>query len=178
MCPASRNVRAASASKSVKRRAASPLRRTLPTLISTRSLHQSAHGTGAPMLHTGWPTRGLFRTGKLVSPARYASCVRVRESSDSEHFCATASSIIKVGLSWKLAIGACVLGNAIMGLVITINGRMGATVGCILLQRAEPKLTWNSFTLRFPSSHACHSATTSATSLSCLAVYLPLSGSG
>lgn len=37
-----------------------------------------------------------------------------------------ASSMISVGLSWKMAIGACVLGNAIMGLVITINGRMGA----------------------------------------------------
>jgi nucleobase:cation symporter-1, NCS1 family len=37
--------------------------------------------------------------------------------------------MIKVGLSWRLAIGACVLGNAIMGLVITVNGRMGAKVG-------------------------------------------------
>jgi NCS1 family nucleobase:cation symporter-1 len=46
--------------------------------------------------------------------------------------------MINVGLSWKLAIGACVLGNAIMGLVITINGRMGAIVGCpTLLQKAE-----------------------------------------
>lgn len=43
-----------------------------------------------------------------------------------------ASSIIAVGLSWKLAIGACVLGNSIMGMVITINGRMGATVRCLL----------------------------------------------
>ncbi|KAF2210985.1 hypothetical protein CERZMDRAFT_44015 [Cercospora zeae-maydis SCOH1-5] len=39
-----------------------------------------------------------------------------------------ASSMIAVGLSWKLAIGACVLGNAIMGIVITINGRIGATL--------------------------------------------------
>ncbi|KAF2117471.1 permease for cytosine/purines, uracil, thiamine, allantoin-domain-containing protein [Lophiotrema nucula] len=39
-----------------------------------------------------------------------------------------ASSMIKVGLSWRMAIGACVLGNTIMGLVITINGRMGATL--------------------------------------------------
>ncbi|KAL9063489.1 MAG: hypothetical protein Q9161_009438 [Pseudevernia consocians] len=39
-----------------------------------------------------------------------------------------ASSIIAVGLSWKMAIGACVLGNTIMGIVITINGRMGATL--------------------------------------------------
>ncbi|ETN41081.1 uncharacterized protein HMPREF1541_03016 [Cyphellophora europaea CBS 101466] len=37
-----------------------------------------------------------------------------------------ASSMIAVGLSWKYAIGACVLGNSIMGMVITINGRMGA----------------------------------------------------
>ena len=36
--------------------------------------------------------------------------------------------MIAVGLTWKMAIGACVLGNTIMGLVITINGRMGATV--------------------------------------------------
>lgn len=43
-----------------------------------------------------------------------------------------ASSIIAVGLSWKMAIGACVLGNTIMGIVITVNGRMGATVGCVL----------------------------------------------
>jgi hypothetical protein len=47
--------------------------------------------------------------------------------------------MIAVGLSWKMAIGACVLGNAVMGLVITINGRMGATVGCVL-QEAERSL--------------------------------------
>jgi NCS1 family nucleobase:cation symporter-1 len=40
--------------------------------------------------------------------------------------------MIAVGLSWKMTIGACVLGNAIMGLVITINGRMGAIVSCVL----------------------------------------------
>ncbi|KAF2803912.1 uncharacterized protein BDZ99DRAFT_452312 [Mytilinidion resinicola] len=39
-----------------------------------------------------------------------------------------ASSMIAVGLSWKMAIGACVLGNTIMGLVITVNGRIGATL--------------------------------------------------
>jgi NCS1 family nucleobase:cation symporter-1 len=43
--------------------------------------------------------------------------------------------MIAVGLSWKMAIGACVLGNFVMGIVITVNGRMGATVGCILLQK-------------------------------------------
>ncbi|PPJ57400.1 hypothetical protein CBER1_01398 [Cercospora berteroae] len=44
------------------------------------------------------------------------------------NFESSASSMIAVGLSWKLAIGACVLGNAIMGIVITINGRIGATL--------------------------------------------------
>lgn len=39
-----------------------------------------------------------------------------------------------------MAIGACVLGNTIMGIVITVNGRMGATVGCVLFPRAEPSL--------------------------------------
>ncbi|CZR41770.1 hypothetical protein LB506_003811 [Fusarium annulatum] len=37
-----------------------------------------------------------------------------------------ASSMIAVGLSWRMAIGACVLGNFLMGLVITCNGRIGA----------------------------------------------------
>lgn len=39
-----------------------------------------------------------------------------------------ASSMIAVGLSWRMAIGACVLGNFLMGLVITANGRIGAIV--------------------------------------------------
>lgn len=37
-----------------------------------------------------------------------------------------ASSMIAGGLSWRMAIGACVLGNFIMGVVITMNGRIGA----------------------------------------------------
>lgn len=36
--------------------------------------------------------------------------------------------MIAVGLSWRMAIGACVLGNFLMGLVITCNGRIGAIV--------------------------------------------------
>jgi NCS1 family nucleobase:cation symporter-1 len=49
--------------------------------------------------------------------------------------------MIAVGLSWKMAIGACVLGNTIMGLVITVNGRMGATVGMSFFKRlSEPYL--------------------------------------
>lgn len=43
-----------------------------------------------------------------------------------------ASSMIAAGLSWRMAIGACVLGNTIMGLVITMNGRIGATVSVLL----------------------------------------------
>lgn len=79
----------------------------------------------------------------------------------------TASSMIQVGLSWKMAIGACVLGNAIMGLVITINGRMGATVGHSLLRTWSLELTFDSCTHHFQYSHACHSVTTSATLSSC-----------
>lgn len=39
-----------------------------------------------------------------------------------------ASSMIAAGLNYKMAIGACVLGNTLMGLVITMNGRIGATL--------------------------------------------------
>ena len=76
-----------------------------------------------------------------MSPPRCDSFVQsgARESGGSENFCGAASSIIAVGLSWKMAIGACVLGNTIMGIVITVNGRMGATVGCVR-QRAELSL--------------------------------------
>ena len=60
----------------------------------------------------------------------------------------TASSMIAVGLSWKMAIGACVLGNTVMGIVITVNGRMGAIVSfCTLPTRpsgADPDLAAHS----------------------------------
>jgi len=36
--------------------------------------------------------------------------------------------MINAGLNWKMAVGALVLGNSIMGMVITVNGRIGATV--------------------------------------------------
>jgi cytosine/uracil/thiamine/allantoin permease len=47
--------------------------------------------------------------------------------------------MIAVGLSWKLAIAACVIGNTIMGIIITTNGRLGATVGYVF-QNTEPSL--------------------------------------
>lgn len=53
-----------------------------------------------------------------------------RKRGDADSFGRIASSMIAVGLNWKMAVGACVLGNTIMGLVITVNGRMGAIVGC------------------------------------------------
>ena len=74
---------------------------------------------------------GLSRIGKLVSLPR---CDQREQRFLRLTLCGVASSIIAVGLSWKYAIGACVLGNTIMGLVITTNGRMGATV-CYVLQR-------------------------------------------
>lgn len=90
----------------------------------------------------------------------------------------TASSMIAVGLSYKQAIGACVLGNFIMGLVITINGRIGAKVRSCPCHRSEPWLTWDSFTHLSRFLRACRLATTSATSLSCHAASSPLCGSG
>lgn len=145
--------------------------------ILTRYPRRSALGTGARMSPTGWPTPGPSRTGKLVSPPMHLDCGVGRERSGAETLVSAASSMIAVGLSWRMAIGACVLGNTIMGLVITVNGRIGATVGCILPQRGAG-LTWNSFTLRSPFSHACHLATTSATLSLCPVASSPLSGSG
>lgn len=77
---------------------------------------------------------GLFLTGKLVSLAQRdsVSCIAAREkTSNSKTLGGIASSIIAVGLSWRMAIGACVLGNAVMGIIITVNGRMGAKVSRI-----------------------------------------------
>jgi NCS1 family nucleobase:cation symporter-1 len=62
--------------------------------------------------------------------------------------------MIAVGLSWKMAIGACVLGNTIMGLVITINGRMGATVGCVLQKSERGLLGIASYSVPRSSTHA------------------------
>jgi hypothetical protein len=87
--------------------------------------------------------------------------------------------MIAAGLSWRMAIGACVLGNTIMGLVITMNGRIGATVSpphCV--HAVEAILTLFSSMYRFQFLLACHLDTTSATSLSCPVVRSPLSGSG
>lgn len=89
-----------------------------------------------------------------------------------------ASSMIAVGLSWKLAIGACVLGNAIMGLVITTNGRIGAIVRRCWSVELNLSLTRHSFTRPFRYSPVCPLATTSATSSSCPDACWPLCGSG
>jgi hypothetical protein len=72
-CPVSRDACPASTLRSVKRRAALLPPRTPPMPTSTPSLRQSAPGIGAPMSPTGWPTPGLSRTGKSVSPPRRAS---------------------------------------------------------------------------------------------------------
>jgi hypothetical protein len=79
----------------------------------------------------------------------------------------SASSMIASGLNWRLAIGALVLGNSIMGAVITINGRIGARVST--RQHSYHiwimQLTLFSFILHSQSSLVCHSVTTLATSL-------------
>jgi len=38
------------------------------------------------------------------------------------------SSMVSVGMGWKMALGITVLGNSIMALVITANGRLGSTL--------------------------------------------------
>jgi hypothetical protein len=88
-----------------------------------------------------------------------------------------ASSMIAVGLDWRMAIGACVLGNTIMGLVITTNGRIGAIV-CYEHPRNRMMLTPFSFILRSLSLHACRSATISHNLWSCPAASWLLFGLG
>ena len=117
----------ASVSRSVKSPAVLRRQPELPMPISILSLRLNGPGTGSPMSPTGWLMRGPFRIGKLVS-RRPSQRARGRRMIDF-----AASSMIAVGLSWKMAIGACVLGNTLMGFVITINGRMGATVSCVPL---------------------------------------------
>jgi cytosine/uracil/thiamine/allantoin permease len=78
----------------------------------------------------------------------------------------SASSMIAGGLNWRLAIGALVLGNAIMGAVITINGRIGARVSTRYhVKILMVQLTLFSYTLRSQSSLVCHLDTTLVTSL-------------
>lgn len=89
--------------------------------ISIQFHRQSEFGDGEHTLLTGWPMPGLSATGQLVS---------LLDMSEDKTDNMTASSMIDVGLSWKLAIGACVLGNFVMGLVITTNGYIGAVVSC------------------------------------------------
>lgn len=88
--------------------------------------------------------------------------------------------MIATGLDWKMAIGACVLGNTIMGLVITVNGRIGATVSrpCLLHQTSDNVAYSSSCMCRFPFLLVCHLDITSATLLLCLDVLLPSSGLG
>lgn len=85
--------------------------------------------------------------------------------------------MIAVGLDWRMAIGACVLGNTIMGLVITTNGRIGAIVG-YQISKGRVQLISFSSTLLSPCLHACRSATISHNSSSCPAVYWPSYGLG
>jgi hypothetical protein len=63
--------------------------------------------------------------------------------------------MIAAGLSWRMAIGACVLGNTIMGLVITMNGRIGATVS--FLEAQSPCTYSSKLTLvaSYTISHSC-----------------------
>lgn len=75
---------------------------------------------------------GLCPTGKLVSFQCTSNARLAKTREMANMMCRAASSMIAVGLSWRMAIGACVLGNFVMGLVITTNGRMGATVSTLL----------------------------------------------
>jgi hypothetical protein len=88
--------------------------------------------------------------------------------------------MIASGLNWRLAIGALVLGNAIMGAVITINGRIGARVSTRRYHATITmlKLTLFSSTLHSQSSLAYLLDTTPATSLWHLDAHLLSSGLG
>jgi hypothetical protein len=134
----------------------------MPTLILF--LHRSAHGEVQRSSHTGWPMDGLSLTGKLVSRFALHSGALVRVQSLIWY---PASSMIASGLNWRLAIGALVLGNSIMGAVITINGRIGARVSTRRYHAiiSIVQLTLLSSTLRSQSSLVCHLDTMPATSL-------------
>ena len=121
-----------SASKFTRKRALLQRQKMPPMRISTRSPLRSEPGIGAPMWRIGWQMRGLCRTGKLVGLLRH---LELQEERESLMFHGVASSMIAVGLSWRMAIGACVLGNFLMGLVITTNGRIGAIVSFSLRDR-------------------------------------------
>jgi hypothetical protein len=94
--------------------------------------HQNAHGARVLSSPIGWPMPGPFQTGKLVCDI----AVQFWYSLDRTDM-NSASSMISAGLSWRMAIGACVLGNTIMGLVITANGRIGATVSPAPIPRLQ-----------------------------------------
>ena len=142
--------------------------------ISTPYLLRSEHGTGERMLPTGWQTHGRSVIGKLVNMHIFP---RMGSAFQTNKF--KASSMIAVGLNWKMAIGACVLGNFIMGLVITINGRMGAIVSSRESHKSTTRtLMLHSCILHFRCSHACLLATISPSSWSCLASSWLLFGSG
>jgi hypothetical protein len=135
----------------------------LPMLISILSLPQSAHGEAQHSSHTGWPMDGRSQIGKLVSRSWLHSGALVCVQSLMLY---SASSMIAGGLNWRLAIGALVLGNAIMGAVITINGRIGARVSTRYhVKILMVQLTLFSYTLRSQSSLVCHLDTTLVTSL-------------
>ena len=89
--------------------------------------------------------------------------------------------MIASGLDWRMAIGALVLGNTIMGVVITVNGRIGAKVS-IPLQAfgsiLNGLLTFSSFTLRSRFLLVCRLGITPATSLSRLVLRSLSSGLG
>ena len=69
--------------------------------------------------------------------------------------------MIATGLSWRMAIGALVLGNAIMGMVITINVRIGARV------RLSIACVVDNHSLQFIASHSVSGTCSRAIRLLC-----------